>query len=85
MANKKDLNLYKQNSFSSGTEVSLADLEVYNAQNPSNTTIPYIIFKTKSSPDVLPFNKANEDINCDITFVNPALDHALEMGEVTAE
>jgi hypothetical protein len=40
-----------------------------------------MIFKT-SAPDILPFNKANDDVICSIEFVNPALDYALRIGEI---
>lgn len=82
IASTKDLNIYNQNVFNAADEtVSLAALQDYNDDNPSNATIPYMIFKTKS-PDILPFNKANEDVICSIEFVNPALDYALAKGEI---
>jgi hypothetical protein len=56
-------------------------LQDYNDDNPSNATIPYMIFKTKA-PDQLPFNKANADVICSIEFVNPALDYALLREEI---
>lgn len=82
IASTKDLDIYNQNVFNAADEtVSLAALQDYNDDNPSNATIPYMIFKTKS-PDILPFNKANEDVICSIEFVNPALDYALAKGEI---
>ena len=82
IANTKDMDIYNQNIFNAADEtVSLAALQDYNEDNPSNATIPYMIFKTKS-PDILPFNKANEDVICSIEFVNPALDYALAKGEI---
>jgi hypothetical protein len=60
-------------------------LQTYNADNPSNATIPYIIFKTLEEPNVLPYNKANDDIICSVEFVNPALDYALAKGEIDEE
>lgn len=82
IANKKDLVLYEENSFASSDKILLSDLITYNTDNPGNATIPYIVFKTKDAPDVLPFNKANADIKVDIDFVNPALDYALAIGEI---
>lgn len=84
IASKKDMQIYEENSFSSGSTVSLNELISYNEDNPSNATIPYIIFKTTSS-NYLPYNKANEDVMCDIKFVNPALDHALALGQIDEE
>ena len=83
IANIKDMTIYNQNNFEGTTEdnVSLSDLQDYNDNHPDNATIPYIIFKTKA-PDILPFNKANDDIICSIEFVNPALDYALIKGDV---
>lgn len=82
IANTKDMDIYNQNIFNATDEtVSLAALQDYNEDNPSNATIPYMVFKTKS-PDILPFNKANEDVICSIEFVNPALDYALAKGEI---
>ena len=85
IASKKDLQIYKENQFSSGDTVNLSALINYNTDNPDNATIPYVIFKTNSAPDILPFNKANEDVTCDIEFVNPALDHALNLGLINEE
>ena len=85
IASKKDLQIYKENKFSSGDTVRLNDLIDYNTENPDNPTMPYIIFKTNKSPDVLPFNKANDDVICDIKFVNPPLDHALDLGIITED
>jgi hypothetical protein len=77
MSSKKDLELYDANKmFTTGT-VKLSELEEYNSKNVNNMTIPYIIFKT-SAPDILPYNKANADVTCDIKFVNPALDYAFD-------
>lgn len=85
IANRKDMDIYKSNVFNAEDDtVKLADLQNYNADNPSNATIPYMIFKTKS-PDILPFNKANEDVICSIEFVNPALDYALAKGDIDEE
>ena len=85
IANKKDMDIYKSNVFNAEDDtVKLADLQNYNTDNPSNATIPYMIFKTKS-PDILPFNKANEDVVCSIEFVNPALDYALAKGDIDEE
>ena len=83
IANIKDMTIYNQNNFEGTAEdnVSLSDLQDYNDNHPDNATIPYIIFKTKT-PDILPFNKANDDIICSIEFVNPALDYALIKGDV---
>ena len=82
IANTKDMDIYNQNIFNAADEtVSLAALRDYNEDNPSNATIPYMVFKTKS-PDILPFNKSNEDVICSIEFVNPALDYALAKGEI---
>lgn len=81
VASKKDLLIYNQNSFSTNNEVSLVDLKVYNQENPDNATIPYMIIKTKA-PDILPFNKGNADVICDIEFINPGLDRALELGRL---
>jgi hypothetical protein len=57
----------------------------YNNTNRANATIPYIIFKTKKNDDILPYNKDNPDVICDIEFKNPALDYAFDIGEVTEE
>jgi len=82
IANTKNMDIYKQNVFNADDDtVSLAALQDYNEDNPSNATIPYMIFKTKS-PDILPYNKANEDVICSIEFVNPALDYALAKGDI---
>jgi hypothetical protein len=84
MSSKKDLELYDANKmFTTGT-VKLSELEEYNSKNVNNMTIPYIIFKT-SAPDILPYNKANADVTCDIKFVNPALDYAFDTGLITED
>ena len=85
IASKKNLQIYAENNFASGQTVNLSSLIDYNTNNPSNATIPYIIFKTKKSPDLLPYNKANEDVICDIKFVNPGLDYALDLGEIDTD
>lgn len=82
IASKKDLQIYKENSFATGEKINLSELITYNENNPDNATIPYIVFKTKKAPDVLPFNKANADILVDIQFVNPGLDYALALGTI---
>ena len=82
IASKKDLQIYKENSFAAGEKINLSELITYNENNPDNATIPYIVFKTKKAPDVLPFNKANADILVDIQFVNPGLDYALALGTI---
>ena len=80
MASKKDLDLHRQNQLGAvDNTVSFEDLVKYNAENPENCTIPYIVFKTKSEPNVLPFNKENDDIMVDITFTNVAADYKLKM------
>jgi hypothetical protein len=71
------MDIYSANQFASGSSVTLSDLITYNSEHPTNTTIPYIIFKTTEAPDILPYNKDNADVICDIKFVNPALDYAL--------
>ena len=77
------MNIYNQNTFSAtDNTVKLNDLISYNADNPGNATIPYMIFKTVASDDILPYNNANEDVTCSIEFVNPALDYALNKGEI---
>ena len=81
IASKKDLDIYEQNKFAAGAKVNLSELKTYNTDNPDNATIPYIVFKTKGS-DVLPYNKANADIICDIEFTNPALDYALSIKDI---
>lgn len=84
MASKKDLKLYQQNQLGAvDNTVSFADLVKYNKDNPENCTIPYIVFKTKSEPNVLPFNKDNDDIVVDITFTNVAADYKLKMSAKT--
>lgn len=85
ISNTKDLDLYMMNQFSTGSTVDFAALQTYNENHPNNTTIPYIIFETTSKPDVLPFNKNNPSIDCDITFVNPALDVAFTNDLVNEE
>lgn len=82
IASKKDLDIYSANQFATGSSVTLTDLITYNTEHPTNTTIPYIIFKTKAAPDILPYNKDNADVMCDIEFVNPALDYALSTGAI---
>ena len=78
IASKKDLELYRQNQLGAvDNTVSYEDLVKYNEENPENCTIPYIVFKTKSSPDVLPFNKNNDDVMVDILFKNVAADFKL--------
>lgn len=78
IASKKDLELYRQNQLGAvDNTVSYEDLVKYNEENPENCTIPYIVFKTKSNPDVLPFNKENDDIMVDILFKNVAADFKL--------
>ena len=44
-------------------KVKLNDLISYNTDNPGNATIPYMVFKTVA-PDILPYNKANDDVIC---------------------
>ena len=85
IASKKDLQIYNENSFTTGDTVSLSALIDYNTNNPANATIPYIVFKTHGGDDhdMLPYNKANKSVFCDIKFTNPALDYALELGEIT--
>ena len=85
IASKKDLQIYKENNFSTGDKVNLNELISYNNDNPDNATIPYMIFKTTKAPDLLPYNKANDDVICDIKFVNPGLDHALALGLINEE
>ena len=80
IASKKDMQIYKENNFSTGDKVNLNELISYNNDNPDNATIPYMIFKTTKAPDLLPYNKANDDVICDIKFVNPGLDYALALG-----
>lgn len=82
IASKKDLQIYRENNFASGDKINLNELISYNEDNPDNATIPYIVFKTKKAPDLLPYNKANADVVCDIKFVNPGLDHALALGTI---
>ena len=78
IASKKDLELYRQNQLGAvDNTVSYEDLVKYNEENPENCTIPYIVFKTKSSPDILPYNKENNDIMVDILFKNVAADFKL--------
>lgn len=78
ISSKKDLELYKQNQLGAvDNTVKYDDLVKYNEENPENCTIPYIVFKTKSNPDVLPFNKENDDIMVDILFKNVAADYKL--------
>lgn len=82
IASKKDMDIYNQNIFSAADNtVKLNDLISYNTDNPGNATIPYMVFKTVA-PDILPYNKANDDVICSIDFVNPALDYALSKGEI---
>ena len=85
IASKKDLQIYNENSFTTGDTISLSALIDYNTNNPASATIPYIVFKTHGGDDhdMLPYNKANESVLCDIKFTNPALDYALELGEIT--
>ena len=78
IASKKDLELYRQNQLGAINDtVRYEDLVKYNEENPENCTIPYIVFKTKSNPDVLPFNKNNDDVMVDILFKNVAADFKL--------
>ena len=85
IANQRNLQLYTENNLVSNNTLSLKDLKDYNLKNSANQTIPYIIFKTKRAPNVLPFNKSNDDILCDITFVNPAADQKLDREEITVD
>lgn len=85
IASKKDLVIHEENNFASGDVVNLNELISYNMDNPSNATIPYVIFKTKDDDNLLPYNKANADVICDVKFTNPALDYALSVGEIDEE
>lgn len=84
IASKKDLDLYNQNRLATGAIVDLNTIVEYNKNNPDNATIPYMVIKT-NAPDILPYFKDNDDVICDMEFINPALDRAYELGNITSE
>ena len=85
IASTKDLILSDANSFVTNNIVALNDVAAYNEKYQDNTTIPYVIFETTAAPNILPFNKANADVICNIEFVNPALDASFSRRQINEE
>ena len=78
--------LYDQNQLTSEpTKLSYTKLIQYNETHPEALTMPYATWKIISDnkkgdwQEMLPYYKGNK-CTCEVTFVNPALDKALEDG-----
>jgi len=80
------IKLYDQNQLTSQpTKLSYDLLVRYNEEHPDEVTMPYAVWKiisdnTKGAwSEMLPYYKGN-GCRCEVTFVNPPLDRALEEG-----
>lgn len=78
--------LYDQNQLTSApTKLSYTKLLEYNTNHPETPTMPYATWKIISDNkkgdwgELLPYYKGNKCI-CEVNFVNPPLDKALEDG-----
>ena len=78
--------LYDQNQLTSEpTKLSYTKLIQYNDKHPEALTMPYAVWKIISDnkkgdwQEMLPYYKGNKCV-CEVTFVNPSLDKALEDG-----
>lgn len=90
LADKHDLALYDQNQlYEAGSEheLSYTRLVDYNKNHPDEPSMPYAIWRVKTADalgrETLPYYKGDSR-KCDITFVNPVLDQALDNGDITA-
>lgn len=87
LADLKDVQTYDANQVTridayGNQTIDLIALQSYNAANPDNPSMPYAILKINDDKATqLPYIKGGK-VNCDITFVNPALDRAYETGEL---
>ena len=89
--------LYDQNQLTLGTagadatKLAYQKLIQYNEQHPEALTMPYAVIKIISDnkkttdgvewAELLPYYKGNK-CTCEVTFVNPSLDQALEDGAI---
>lgn len=90
LADMHDLTLYDQNQlYEAGEEkeLSYTRLVAYNEEHPDTPSMPYAIWKIQTNDaqqrETLPYYKGDSR-KCDIKFVNPPADRALDTGEITA-
>ena len=88
----RDVSLYDENQLTNindDTALSYQKLLEYNQQHPDNPSMPYAVWKINDTShpgdDRLPYIKKGGTRICDITFVNPWLDKALEDGMITEQ
>ena len=84
----RDVSIYNQNQLADDldpTALSYEKLIEYNRTHPDEQTMPYAVFEIMQLDDqnreTLPYKKGDNRV-CKVTFVNPAADRALELGEI---
>jgi len=91
IADYADAQLYDMNELlDNNSSLPMIDFEkmlTFNVNNPDNQIMPYAVVSVHGTPatekdDYLPFVKGGKK-RLDVDFVNPALDRAYELGEIT--
>lgn len=88
IADKKDAKAYDLNKIvevkNNIPTINFTEMENYNNDHPDETLMPYMIIRSRSADNMLPFVKGGKK-PVDITFKNPALDYAYKQGYITLD
>jgi hypothetical protein len=64
-------------------QIDFNKMLTYNVEHPDSPIMPYAVIKMVDGDERLPYVKDEDGRTCDIRFVNPALDRAYELKEIT--
>lgn len=88
IADRKDVKAYDLNKIvevkNNIPTINFTEMENYNNDHPDETLMPYMIIRSRSADNMLPFVKGGKK-PVDITFKNPALDYAYKQGYITLD
>lgn len=79
IADRKDAKMYRANQIIEFKDnvptIKFSEMETYNANNPDETLMPYMVLESLTDDDLLPYVKGGKK-PVNIRFINPALDYA---------